>query len=164
MMRALGLAVILTLTSACSQQTPAKSTDAAPVAGEEAAAPAPETAVDAFSAALGAGDTDAVRRLLADDVVIAESGAVERSFAEYAGQHLPADMAFAAAVTSTIQDRKVIAAGDMATVISRSEVRGSFRGRAIHSSLMETMVLRRMDGAWRIVHIHWSSSPITNEQ
>jgi len=29
--------------------------------------------------------------------------------------------------------------------------------------MMETMVLRRIDGEWRIVHIHWSSAPLTGE-
>jgi len=121
----------------------------------------PASVVDAFSAALHAGNTEAVALLMAPDVIIAESGEVERSFAEYAGHHLAADIAFAAAVTSSLDDRKVITGGDMATVVSRSEIRGSFRGRAIHSNSMETMVLRRTDDAWRIVHIHWSSAPIT---
>lgn len=157
MLRALPISISLVLT-ACSPPTAANS-DAASAAA--VTRPSPETAVDAFAAALRAGDTDAVSRLMAPDVIIAESGEVERSYAEYAAHHLPADIAFTAAVTSTPQDRKVIAGADMATVISRSEVRGSFHGRAIHSNSMETMVLRWTDGAWRIVHIHWSSAPIT---
>jgi ketosteroid isomerase-like protein len=52
---------------------------------------------------------------------------------------------------------------DAATVISRSQAHGQFRGQNIHSRTMETMVLRRTDGQWRIVHIHWSSAPITGE-
>ncbi|MBI3439305.1 MAG: nuclear transport factor 2 family protein, partial [Proteobacteria bacterium] len=88
---------------------------------------------------------------------------VERSFAEYAGAHLPADMAFSAAVRFTIKQRDVIATGDAATVVSRSEVQGQFEGRPVHSQSMETMELRRMNGQWRIVHIHWSSSPIRDE-
>lgn len=117
--------------------------------------------VDAFSAALRTGDATAVQRLMAPDVIIAESGGVERSFDEYAGHHLPGDMAFTAAVAFTLQQRDVIVDGDMATVISRSEVHGQYRDRQIHSNSMETMVLRRTHGQWRIVHIHWSSSPIS---
>lgn len=156
MLRALAIFIALGLT-ACAPPAPATSSvSTAP----DVTRPSPETAVEAFAAALRSGDTEAVSRLMAADVVIAESGEVERSYAEYAAHHLPADIAFTAAVTITPQDRKVIAGSDLATVISRSEVRGSFHGRAIHSSSMETMVLRWIDGAWRIVHIHWSSSPI----
>lgn len=123
----------------------------------------PEAVVDALAVALRAGDAAAVERLMAPDVVIAESGGVERSFAEYAGHHMPADMAFTAAAQFTLEQRDVIAGDDVATVISRSQVHGEFQGRTIHSRMMETMTLRRIDGAWRIVHIHWSSAPITGE-
>jgi ketosteroid isomerase-like protein len=93
----------------------------------------------------------------------AESGGVEQSFDEYAGHHMPADMEFTAAVQFTLEDRGVIMGEDAATVISRSQAHGQFRGQNIHSRTMETMVLRRTDGQWRIVHIHWSSAPITGE-
>ncbi len=134
------------------------------VAPTPTAAPGtPEAVVDALAAALRAGDAAAVERLMAPNVVIAESGGVERSFAEYAGHHMPADMAFTAAAQFTLEQRDVIAGDDVVTVMSRSQVHGELQGRTIHSRLMETMVLRRIDGEWRIVHIHWSSAPITDE-
>ncbi len=129
-------------------------------------APAPNTpegVVEAFAAALRASDEAALRRLTAPDIVIAESGGVEQSFDEYAGHHMPADMAFTAAVEFTLEDRDLIMSGDAATVISRSQVHGQFRDQTVHSRMMETMVLRRTAGQWRIVHIHWSSAPITGE-
>ncbi|MGQ0531778.1 MAG: nuclear transport factor 2 family protein [Caulobacteraceae bacterium] len=133
-------------------------------APRETAAPGtPEATVDAFAAALRSGDAAAVERLMAPDVVVAESGGVERSFAEYAGHHMPADMAFTAAVRFTLEQRDVIAGDDIATVISRSQAHGEFQGQTIHSRMMETIMLRRIDGQWRIVHIHWSSAPITGE-
>jgi uncharacterized membrane protein/ketosteroid isomerase-like protein len=136
----------------------------APPATQSVSAPnTPEGVVDGFSAALRAGDEAALRRLLAPNVVIAESGGVERSFAEYAGHHMPADMAFSAAVEFTLEQRDVIAEDDTATAISRSRAEGQFQNRAVHSRMMETMVLRRTNGQWRIVHIHWSSAPITDE-
>jgi uncharacterized membrane protein/ketosteroid isomerase-like protein len=137
---------------------------AAPAAASSAPAPdTPEGVVEAFGAALRAGDEAALRRLMAPDVVIAESGGVESSFDEYAGNHMPADMAFSAAVQFTLEDRDLIAEGDTATIISRSRAEGQFQNRAIHSRMMETMVLHMIDGQWRIVHIHWSSAPITGE-
>lgn len=129
-----------------------------------AAAPGtPQAVVDALAAALRVGDAAAVERLMAPNVLIAESGGIERSFVEYASHHMPADMAFSAAVQFTRESRDVIAEGDTATIISRSRAEGQFQNRAIHSRMMETMVLRRIDGQWRIVHIHWSSAPITGD-
>jgi len=155
-----GLALLAVVGPGCSQTSAAS-------AGSQVSATAqsePTAVVDAFGAALRAGDAVTVERLMAPNVIIAESGGVERSFAEYASHHMPADMAFSAAVQFTLQHRDVIATDDAATVISRSEVHGQFQGRAIHSQSMETMDLRRTNGHWRIVHIHWSSSPIRDEQ
>jgi len=154
-------AALLSLFVAACSQTMAASAGIAVSAAAESEAVA---VVDAFGAALRAGDAVTLERLLAPDVIIAESGGVERSFAEYASHHMPADMAFSAAVAFTLQQRDVIATNDAATVISRSEVRGQFQSRVIHAQSMETMELRRTNGQWRIVHIHWSSSPIRDEQ
>ncbi len=126
-------------------------------------ADSPESIVNAYSNALKAKDVAALRTLLAPDVIIAEGGGAERSVEEYAGHHMPADMAFTAAVDFTLKKRDVIAGEDIATVISESQVHGTFREQTIHSRMMETMVLRRVDDHWRIVHIHWSSAPITGE-
>ena len=134
---------------------------ASPALAADAATPA--AVVDAFSAALKAGDAAALEKLLAPDVFIAESGGAERSFAEYAGHHMPADMAFTKAVTFTLKDRKTIEGHDMATIVSSSEVHGEYKGKKIHSTSMETMVLKRVDDAWRIAHIHWSSAEIKGE-
>jgi len=123
----------------------------------------PEAAVDAYGAALRAGDEAALRALLAPNVIIAEGGGAERSVDEYAGHHMPADMAYTAAVEFALKKRDVIASGDMATVISESQIHGEYKSETIHSRMMETMVLKREDDRWRIVHIHWSSAPIKGE-
>ncbi|GJL93536.1 DUF2231 domain-containing protein [Hyphococcus sp.] len=123
----------------------------------------PEAAVESYGVALRAGDEATLRAMLAPDVIIAEGGGAERSVEEYAGHHMPADMAFTAAVEFTLKKRDVIATDDLATVISESQVHGTFRDQTIHSRMMETMVLKRENGQWRIVHIHWSSAPITGE-
>ncbi len=130
---------------------------------QDANANTPEGVVQAYGAALRAGDEGAFRALLSPNVIIAEGGGAERSVEEYAGHHMPADMAFTAAVNSTLKKRDVIANEGMATVISELQMHGMYKGKNIHSRMMETMVLRIEDDAWRIVHIHWSSAPITGE-
>ncbi len=120
----------------------------------------PVEIVDAFAAALEAGDTDALSALLAPDVHIAESGRLERSLEEYRAHHMSADIAFAEAVATTVLDRRVYEGDSLATVISEAVSRGTFRERAVNSRLMETMVLKLTDGDWKIVHIHWSSASL----
>ncbi len=120
----------------------------------------PAAVVDAFRAALKAGDAAALEQLLAPDVYIAESGGAERSFAEYAGHHMPADIAFSKAVSTAIKDRRVFENGSLATVVSEGVSKGTCREKPVHSRLMETMTLQKTGDEWRIVHIHWSSSKI----
>lgn len=124
---------------------------------------ATSTAVDtvqAFHAALAHGNTDAALALMAENALIFESGGVERSRAEYAGHHLKADAEFSAAVSRTLVDRSSDEDGNTAWVMSVETVKGSYRNRAINSRSVETMLLRRLNRQWRIVHIHWSSANI----
>jgi len=83
----------------------------------EAAQPA-VLVVDAFHAALDAGDRDAALALLTSDVVVLEEGGAERSREEYAGHHLPADMAFAGATRSEVARRAAVVEGDVAGVMT----------------------------------------------
>lgn len=121
----------------------------------------PVATVNAFHTALASGNTRAALDLLAEDVLIFESGGIERSRAEYASHHLAADAAYSAAVRRTLVDRSNGNAGDAAWVTSVETVAGVYRGRAINSRSVETMLLRQVAGQWRISHIHWSSKDIT---
>ncbi len=114
--------------------------------------------VDAFHAALQHGDARAASAMLSDDVLIYESGEVERSKAEYAGHHLAADIEFSKVVPSTVTRRAGHAIGAMAWIASEGRTKGSFNGRSIDQMTTETMVLQRFGEAWRIVQIHWSSA------
>ena len=125
-------------------------------ADDETARPA-IAVVDAFHAALGSGDAAAVLALLAEDVVVLEEGGAERSREEYAGHHLPADMAFAAATTAEVTRRAARVEGDVAWVLTEGRTTGAFNGRPVDRLTAETMILHRDGDVWRIRHIHWSS-------
>ncbi len=114
-------------------------------------------AVDAFHAALRAGDRDAALAVLAEDALIFEAGGAERSRAEYASHHLEADAAFAAATEATVTRRSGEASGDVAWITSEGRTTGTFNGRPVDRLTVETMLLRRHADGWRIQHIHWSS-------
>lgn len=114
--------------------------------------------VDAFHAALRRGDTASAAALLADDALIFEGGGVERSKAEYASHHLAADSAFSRAVPSLLVRRAGNSNGLLAWIASEGRTTGMFKGKAVDRVTAETVVLRRVGRAWRIVHIHWSSA------
>ena len=113
--------------------------------------------VDAFHAALEKGDGERAKSLLDDAVQIYEQGWVEHSKAEYVKEHLPSDLKFSQATTSTQASRSGVLLGDLAYVSSEGRTTGTFEGKPVDSITLETMVLRRSAGGWRIVHIHWSS-------
>ena len=112
--------------------------------------------VERLHALLEQGDSAAVLELLSPDIAVLESGGYE-NLSEFRAHHLPADIEFARAVTSTRTLRSVRVVGDAAWVASTSIAQGQFRGRTINSSGAELIVLRRMGTQWKIVAIHWSS-------
>jgi ketosteroid isomerase-like protein len=147
-------ALLLAEVAVAHPQTQGAKAQAAAVA--PAARPA-AAVVDAFHAALNRGDTQGAAALLANDALIFESGSAERSKAEYAQHHLPADAAFAKAVPSTVTRRSGSSDGTTAWIATEGRTTGTYKGRSLDEVTTETMVLRRVGKAWKIVHIHWSS-------
>jgi ketosteroid isomerase-like protein len=112
--------------------------------------------VDAYHTALAAGDSATALSLLAEDVVILESGGVETK-AQYRSGHLSGDMRFAQAVPRERSDITVQVMDDVAWAWSTSVTEGRMGEREINSQGAELMVLARVGGDWRITAIHWSS-------
>ena len=114
--------------------------------------------VDQFHAALDRGDTRAASALLAENALIFESGGVERTKAEYAAHHLPADAEFSRSVSSIVTRRTGSSIGALAWVASEGRTSGTYKGKPLDLKTTETMLLRRTSDGWKIVHIHWSSA------
>lgn len=126
-------------------------------AAAASAASSPKDALASFHAALVAGDKARVLELMAPDVAIYESGRVERSRDEYASHHLGGDMEFAKTATRKVLRQSERADGNMAVIWQETETSGTSRGKPIHVFGTETALLEKNEGAWRIVHVHWSS-------
>jgi len=135
-----------------SAETATQARSLAPAARPAAAA------VDAFHAALRRGDTKAAQSYLAEDALIYEAGGVERGKQEYASHHLGADAAFAQVVPGKTTRRAGQAVGNIAWIATEGRTTGTYKDKAVDRITAETMVLRRIGGAWKIVHIHWSSA------
>jgi ketosteroid isomerase-like protein len=112
--------------------------------------------VEAFHANLKKGDTGAVMQLLAPDVLLLEAGGIETR-AQYEKDHLPADVEFEKAVTTTFKPFRVTVIGDAAWAISNSDYKGTFKERPVDSVGVELMILARDASGWRVRAIHWSS-------
>jgi ketosteroid isomerase-like protein len=131
---------------------------AAPILAQSPAAATADVqkVIDAFHAALKAGDTARVMALLAPDVLLLESGGIETR-AEYEAKHLPADIEFEKSVTTSFKPYRVVVVGDAAWAVTTSDYKGTFRDRPVDSAGVELMVLSRDAAAWRIRAIHWSA-------
>jgi len=116
------------------------------------------TVVGTFHQALAAGDSVRALAVLAQDVLIIESGGIETR-AEYRAHHLPADIQFARAVPSTHTVMRVTVKGDAAWVVSSSVTQGQTNGRSVNAAGAELVVLHRSESGWQITTVHWSSRP-----
>ena len=109
-----------------------------------------------FHQAIQGGDKSKARGFLADDVIIYEGGRVERSADDYANHHMLADMKYLAQLEVEILEHEVREVGQTAFSMSRTKLTGEFKGKEVNSEGMESMVLLKKDGKWKIAHIHWS--------
>ena len=109
-----------------------------------------------FHQALQGGDKSKARGFLADDVIIYEGGRVERSADDYANHHMLADMKYLAQLKVEILEHEVREMGEIAYSISKTKLTGEFQGKDVKSEGMESMILMKKNGKWKIAHIHWS--------
>jgi ketosteroid isomerase-like protein len=116
-----------------------------------------EEALNSFHQALRAGDRKAALALLAQDALIYESGHAEGK-TEYAAHHLDADIAFAKEVPGTTVKRTGGLAGPVAWLTTEGRTTGNYKGKALDRRTVETVLMRRKQGKWVIVHLHWSSA------
>lgn len=142
----------LLLAAAFGRTAPALAEADAAASAESAAA----AVVEDFHRALAEGYRDGVIKLMDERAVVFETGFVEASREQYAAGHLDADLLFSAQVRREVVHRTVTVTGDTALVLTQSRSDGEFEGQKVHLENTETMVLRRLDDQWRIVHIHWS--------
>lgn len=101
----------------------------------------PTAVLDAFRTALTEGDTEVVKDVLSDDVLIFEGGGVERSLAEYSAHHLKSDIKFSQAVPSKLIERTRYEVASLAVITSRYSISGAYNGREIDLTMNETVTV-----------------------
>lgn len=120
-------------------------------------AASPAETVAAFHDALSKGDRARAASLLAPEVAIYEAGHVERSRAEYAGQHLGGDIEFAKNSTRKVLKQNERIDGTTAVVWEETETTAVIQGQSATVFGTGTAVLAANGENWSIVHVHWSS-------
>lgn len=113
---------------------------------------------DALFAALKRGDAAAVSNLLADDVMILEGGHAQTSKADYMAGHMLSDMEFLAEIDNEVLSREASEAGDIAWVTTHTRSSGFYKRKPINSASREFLLMKRVDGAWKITHIQWGKN------
>ena len=131
--------------------------ESSPKSDIPASAKAPAAVVDRFFAALSAGDLAQAGALLDPNVIILESGGAEHSATEYLGGHAKSDAQFLKGSHHVLSRRTARASGNVAWVLSESELHVEKDGKPLIFLSTETMVLHSGKDGWKIVHIHWSS-------
>ncbi len=117
----------------------------------------PEATAQNFRDALKRGDKTLALQQLTDDVVIFESGYVERDKSAYARTHLTEDIKFLSTAEVLPLRQEVLTNGDFAQIYFESGIAAKSKGKAIKLYSLETLALQKIRGVWRITRVHWSS-------
>lgn len=153
-------ASLLPLQAEAAKKKARHATAAAPAVKESPAAvpvQPPIDFADAFHEAMRLRDRTKVLSMLAPDLVVFETGYLQATRDDYVKSNLDDDTAFASATVYRPLSRGVIGSGDSMTVLTKASIQGVVGGQSIDLVQSETMILRRIQATWEIVHLHWSA-------
>lgn len=94
-----------------------------------------------------------------DTSSVIESGHANWGWVDYRDHHLKHELAGMKITDHKRTNLRIVAGPDMALVTFEFRLQGTYKERAFDMSGMESVVLRRRDGVWRIVHVHASAPP-----
>ena len=101
-------------------------------------------------------DSEKAGEILHDDVTILEGGGMETK-SQYLSHHFHSDGKFLSAMKREELSQEISVEGNMAWVTSKTKMTGTYSGRDIDLSSLELAVLKKENGMWRVIALHWSS-------
>lgn len=101
-------------------------------------------------------DAELAGKILHDDVTILEGGGMENK-EQYLSHHFHSDGKFLSAMDSEEVSQEISIEGNMAWVTSTTKMKGTYSGREIDINSLELAVLKKENGNWKIIALHWSS-------
>ncbi|NNE69921.1 MAG: nuclear transport factor 2 family protein [Rhodothermales bacterium] len=111
---------------------------------------------DEFGMAIATHDSTLAASVLAPGVTILEGGSIETRD-QYLSHHFHSDAAFIGSLSREPISSEVSIRGDVAWRVSRSRLQGTYQDREIDMVSVETLILEKQDGSWKISSVHWSS-------
>jgi len=101
-------------------------------------------------------DSEKAGEILHGDVTILEGGGMETK-SQYLSHHFHSDGKFLSAMNREELSQEISVEGNMAWVTSKTKMTGTYSGRDIDLSSLELAVLKKENGMWRVIALHWSS-------
>lgn len=128
------------------------------IGGDEAAAQSVRATMMSLAASYVDGDLEAAGRLFADGpgVHIIEGAGVNHGWADYRDHHLAPELESFENFAYTFSAVEPVVVGEVSYVAFRYELSADTESGQVATEGRGTAVLRRMDGAWKIVHLHTS--------
>jgi ketosteroid isomerase-like protein len=110
----------------------------------------------AYDQAVAKQDVDTVRTLLAPEMLLYEHSVRNDGAKDAFENHLKPEILEGDGLQLSFSDLRVTTSSGLALVTRQYSVKGRSEGKAFDSSGNETLVWKRMDGQWKIIHIHYS--------
>ena len=112
--------------------------------------------VDAFVAALVAGQLEAARQFMAPNALVVANGRILGDRDGYIDGAARGDAAALRTVERDVLRRDVSVGPDYGCVVSEKRMRVPGDARGPGEVVIETMLIARTAAGWKITHIHWS--------
>ena len=113
-------------------------------------------ALEAYNRALVGKDLATLKGLLAPDVVLYEHSVRNIGLDDVWENHLRPEITAFEGTKAEFTDVRVWVSNDLALVTRQYAITATMSGRAIDARGNETMGWALRDGAWKVVHIHYS--------
>lgn len=113
--------------------------------------------ISKFHKAIKLGQKKKAKLLLDANVMIFKNGIIEKSADQYEKNMMVDDMKYFAKLKTEVLAHSVNIIGDMAYSTSHIKSTGQVYGSYINSENLESMVLKKFNNKWKIVHIHRSN-------
>jgi ketosteroid isomerase-like protein len=113
-------------------------------------------ALDAYDQAVAKKDVDAVRAMLAPEILLYEHSVRNDGAKDAFENHLKPEILEGDGLQLSFYDLRVTASPGLALITRQYRVQGKFEGKAVDSKGNETHVWEQKDGRWKIIHIHYS--------
>lgn len=114
-----------------------------------------QKALDTYDQAIAKKDVETVRNMLAPEVLLYEHSVRNDGAKDAFENHLKPEI-LEGNLQLTFSDVRITPGIDLALVTRQYRVRGTFEGREIDATGNETLVWKKLDGQWKILHIHYS--------